>query len=164
MTTPEELARRYVAWVRHRARAIIAVHVLVLAAAVYLVAYRLPLYADFSYLLPQDAPAVQDLRKLEARLKTTDTVLVVLTAPDATSRAAAARQTAAELHQLPPELVENVDEDDSEIRAFLRAHRELFVPAADLERARDALAAKIKQAKLHADPLYVDLDDDFDLR
>jgi predicted RND superfamily exporter protein len=140
--------------------AVIAAHLLVLAAAVYLVGWRLPLYADFSYLLPQDAPAVQDLRKLEARLKTTDTVLVVLTAPDPATRAVAATETAEGLRELPPDLVEAVDEDDSEIRAFLREHRHLFVPVADLERARDSLACRIHDAKLAANPLYVDLDDE----
>ena len=42
----------------------------------------------------------------------------------------------------------------------MRAHRHLFVPLADLEAARDALARRIKAAKLAANPLYVDLDDD----
>ena len=49
---------RYVAWIRRNAAAIIAAYAVVLAGAIYLVAFRLPLYADFSYLLPQDVPAV----------------------------------------------------------------------------------------------------------
>ena len=159
MRTPDELARRYVAWLRRKAVAIIAVHVAVLAAAIYLIAYRLPLYADFSYLLPQDAPAVQDLRELEARVKTNDTVLVLVVAPDAATRAAAARETADGVRALPSDLVDRVDDDDSELRAFLRAHRHLFVPTPELERARDALAARIRAAKLAANPLYIDLDD-----
>ena len=40
-------------------------------------AFRLPLFADVSYLLPQVVPAVKDLLKLEARVKANDTVLVV---------------------------------------------------------------------------------------
>jgi len=158
--TPEQPARRYVAWLRRRALAIVAGHAVVLAFAIYLVAYRLPLYADFSYLLPQDAPAVKDLRALEARVKTTDTVLVVLTAPDPATRAAAARDTAVGLRALPPELVEHVDDDDTELRKFLSDHRWLFVPPDDLVHARDALAERIKSAKLAANPLYVDLGDD----
>ncbi|HTR49635.1 MAG TPA: MMPL family transporter [Kofleriaceae bacterium] len=145
---------------RRHALAIVAIHAVVLAFAIYLVAYRLPLYADFSYLLPQDAPAVKDLRALEARVKTTDTVLVVLTAPDPTTRAEAARETATGLRALPPQLVEQVDENDADLRRFLSDHRWLFVPPDDLVRARDALAERIKSAKLAANPLYVDLDDD----
>ena len=40
--------------------------------------------------------------------------------------------------------------DDLATREFLRDHRHLFVPLADLERARDALKARIDQAKIAA--------------
>ena len=160
--SPDLIARRYVAWVRRRALAIIAAHGVVLAAAIYLIAYRLPLYADFSYLLPQDVPAVRDLRKLEARVKSSDTVLVVLQAPSAESRAASAREMSTGLRTIPNELVERVDDDDSETRAWKRANRHLFVKLEDLVRARDALRHRIEAAKLKANPLYVDLDDDRD--
>ncbi|HWU88475.1 MAG TPA: hypothetical protein VN253_14410, partial [Kofleriaceae bacterium] len=80
---PEHRARRYVAWVRRHALAVIAAHLLLAAGAVYLIAYHLPLYADFSYLLPEDAASVRDLRKLEARVRAGDSVLVVMEAPDA---------------------------------------------------------------------------------
>jgi hypothetical protein len=62
------VARRYVAWVQRRTLAIIAAHLVLLAVSVDLIAFHLPLFADFSYLLPQDAPAVRDLRRLEARV------------------------------------------------------------------------------------------------
>ncbi|MGE5186751.1 MAG: efflux RND transporter permease subunit [Acidobacteriota bacterium] len=159
---PDPVARRYVGWLRRHALAVIGVHAIVLAFAAYLIAYRLPLYADFSYLLPQDAPAVKDLRKLEARLKTTDTVLVVLQAPTPETREIAAREMAGGLRAIPAGLVENVDEDDSELRTFLRAHRHLFVSTADLERAKHALEHRLRTAKLAANPLYVDLDEDDD--
>ncbi len=157
---PLELARRYVAWVWRHSAAIILVHALVLAASVYLVAYRLPLFADFSYLLPQDAKAVRDLRKLEARVKATDTVLVVITAPTPQAREAAQHEMAEAIRKAPKHLVDQVIEDDAELRAFLRAHKELYVPLPDLVKARDALAERLRSAKLAANPLYVDLDDD----
>jgi uncharacterized protein len=154
------LARSYVAWVRRRSLAIVLVNVAVLATSIYLVAFHLPLFADFSYLLPQQAPAVRDLRRLEARVKATDTVLVVVRARDSATRAATVREIAAASRALPPELVGGVEDDDAELRAFVHAHRELFVPMADLERARAALAERVRAAKLAANPLYVDLDDD----
>jgi len=157
--THAERARRYVAWLQKRALAIIAAHVLLVAGGVYLIAYHLPLFADFSYLLPQDAPAVRDLRKLEDRVKATDVVIVVVEAPDPGERAAAARELATQLRTIPPALVEEVATDDAQTRDFLEAHRYLLVPLADLERARDALAHRIRQAKLEANPLYIDLED-----
>ncbi len=155
---PDPRAARYVAWLKRRAAWVIAAHAVVLAAAIYLIAYRLPLYADFSYLLPQDTPAVRDLRRLEARLKATDTVLVVLQAPTPELRAIAAREMATGLRAISSDLVEHVDEDDTDLREFLRAHRHLFVPTEDLEHAKDALERRVRAAKLAANPLYVDLD------
>ncbi len=159
-SSPEELSRRYVAWLRRHVVAVIGGHLAVLGLAAYLIAFKLPLFADFSYLLPQDAPAVKDLRRLEARVKATDTMLYVVEAPNPAVRATVVKELAAELRALPKDLVTEVEDDDVEIRDFLRAHRYLFVPLADLLRARDALAERIHSAKLHANPLYVDLDDD----
>ncbi len=153
-------ARRYVTWVRRHALAIIAAHALLVAGGIYLIANHLPLYADFSYLLPQDAPSVRDLRRLEARVKAGDTVLVLVKAPDAAARAAATRQLASGIRTLPPELVEAVEEDDAELRGFLSAHRHLFVPYEDLVRAEAALRSRIEKAKLKKNPLYIDLDED----
>ena len=146
-------------WVRNHTLAIIVVHLALLAGALDLIAFHLPLYADFSYLLPQDVPAVRDLRRLEARVKANDIVLGLVTAPTSDVRAAAARELAEQARTLPPDLVESVIDDDSEARTYFKAHRHLFVPLADLEKASAALERRIKAAKLAANPLYIDLDD-----
>jgi uncharacterized protein len=158
-SSPEQLACRYVAWLRRHVVAVIAAHVAVLALAGYLIAFHLPLYADFSYLLPQDAPAVTDLRRLEARIKATDTMLVLVQAPTSDVRATAVKELAAGFRKLPTDLVGEVEDDDVEIRDFFRANKFMFVPLSDLQKARDALAKRIAAAKLAANPLYVDLDD-----
>jgi len=157
--SPDVLARRYVAWLRRRALAVIVGSLVLLAGAVYLIAYRLPLYADFSYLLPQDVPAVKDLRKLEARVKSSDTALVVVQASSPEQRASAAQAMLDRLRTISPELVERVDGDEAEARAFIKAHFDLYFPVEELQKGRDALERKMKAAKLAADPLYIDLDD-----
>jgi predicted RND superfamily exporter protein len=150
---------RYVAWIRRNAAAIIAAYAVALVAAIYLIAFRLPLYADFSYLLPQDMPAVRDLRKLESRVSSTDTVLVIVRAPTPEQRATATSELATGMGWIPRELVDRVEADDSAVRAFLEAHRYVLVPLGDLEHARDALRTKLTEAKLKANPLFVDLED-----
>jgi len=130
-----------------------------LGGAVYLIAFKLPLYADFSYLLPQDVPAVKDLRKLEARVKATDTALVVIQAPTPDVRAAATQQMLDELKQLPPSLVSSVDGDEREAREFVKSHFDLYFPLDDLKKGEQALRHRMDQAKLHANPLYIDLED-----
>jgi hypothetical protein len=154
------LARRYVAWVRRHTIAIVVVHLILFVGAIDLIAYHLPLFADFSYLLPQDAPAVRDLRRLEARVKASDTALAVITAPTPEVRAAAVHELAEAIRALPPTLVDRVLDDDAEARAFFKAHRHLFVPLADLEAASAALERRIKAAKLAANPLFIAFDDD----
>ncbi|HEU0030112.1 MAG TPA: MMPL family transporter [Kofleriaceae bacterium] len=157
----EPAAVRYTAWLGRHARQIVALGVLVLGVAIYLVATRLPIRADLSYLLPEDAPAVRDLRKLSERLVARDTALVIVVAPDPKTRAAAAGELAAGARELHG-LVERVEDDDAEARAFLRDHRHLLVPLPQLEAARDALARTIQKQKLAKNPLYIDLDEDPD--
>lgn len=154
-----QLSRRYVAWLRRNTLAVVAAHLILLAIAVDLIAFHLPLFADFSYLLPQDAPAVRDLRRLEARVKASDTTLAVVVAPSPGERAAVMTELGAGLRTLPSHLVERVIDDDSEARAFFKQHRHLFVPLGDLETAAAALEHQIKAAKLAANPLFIELDD-----
>jgi hypothetical protein len=131
----------------------------VLAGATYLIAFRLPLFADFSYLLPQDVPAVRDLRKLEARVKASDVVLVIVEAKTPEARAAATQQMIDGLVAARSPLIARVGGDELEIRRFLHDKRHLFVPLPELEAARDALRAQVERAKLAANPLFIDLED-----
>jgi uncharacterized protein len=158
--SPDLLARRYVAWLKRNALVVMLGSLLVFTGAVYLIAFELPLRADFSYLLPQDAPAVRDLRRLEARVKTTETVLVIVESPSAETTAAATRQLQDHLEGLRSPLIGRVIGDEAELRAFLQARRHLFVPLDDLVRARDALKVRVDAAKLEANPLFIDLGDD----
>lgn len=131
---------------------------LVTSIAVYLVAFKLPLLADFSYLLPQDAPAVVDLRRLEARVKTTDTVLVIIRGEPAARERVQAKMLAG-LRAMDPALVTWVEDDDPEVRAFARDHKFILVDADTLTEIRDALDKHIKERKARANPLFVDLGD-----
>ncbi len=159
-TRARALAQRYVAWLERWRLAVIAGWSAVFAVAVWLVAFHLPLKADLSELLPKDAPAVRDLHRLEARVAAQDTALILVVAKTPAARAEAQADMAKRLAALPARLVDHVEADDAETRAFLREHRHLFVPLEDLQAAHDALAERIKSAKLAADPLYVQIDDD----
>nr|HEX4314964.1 MMPL family transporter [Kofleriaceae bacterium] len=135
-------------------------HLVLLVGAIYLIAFRLPLFADFSYLLPQDAPAVIDLRRLEARVQATDVVIVVVEATTPQERVAVVDALAKEFAGIPKDLVERVDSDDKELRDFIKAHEWMLVPTQDLRDADRALASKLAEAKKKANPLYVPFDDD----
>jgi predicted RND superfamily exporter protein len=154
------LVARYVGWLERRARAVFAVSALLVAASVGLIAFRLPLRSDLSDLLPADTPSVRAARAIEARLRAKDTLLMLVVAPDAAERVAAASEAIAGARAIGPDLVERIEADDAEARAFLRERRHLYVPLADLVAARDALARRIQDAKARANPLLVRLDDE----
>ncbi len=126
----------------------------------YVVVTRLPVKADLSYLLPPDAPAVRDLRRLGARLVTRDTALVIVAAPDPRSREIAVARFAAEVREIERGLVERIEIDDHEERAFFAARKYLYVPAEQLRDASETLRQAIAAAKLARNPLFIDLETD----
>ena len=154
-----KVAQRYIAWIERHVTAILIVSVLAVLGATYLVMFRLPLRADFSYLLPADAPSVRAAEELADRVPQQDTMLMLIVAPSPVMRANATTQALAGLAQLDADLMDRVESDDAEVRDFVGSHRHLFAPLAELEAARDALATHIAAAKQRANPLFVDLED-----
>ena len=154
-----KVAQRYIAWIERHVTAILIAAVLATLGATYLVVFQLPLRADFSYLLPKDAPSVRAAEQLAGRMPQQDTMLMLIVAPSPAVRGGAATQALATLAKLDADLMQRVDSDDSEVREFIGAHRHLFAPLAELEAARDALKAHIAAAKQRANPLFVDLED-----
>ncbi len=150
---------RYVRWLRRRSRWLATATVLAVGLAVYLTAFHLPLRADFSYLLPDDAPSVRDAARLAKRMPSQDTMLMMLVAPDPASREAAGVRAVTGVQALVPDLIQRVEADDTDLETFVGDHRQLFVPLDDLHRARVALEREVHDAKLRANPMFVDLDD-----
>ncbi|HLK90097.1 MAG TPA: MMPL family transporter [Polyangia bacterium] len=148
----------YAAWLERRRRRVSAAGLLV-AAAGLLLALRLPLRADLSNLLPSHERSVRDLERIESRTTALGIVLCAVASDDPTLRAKGAQVLAAQIRRMDPALVADVVVDDSAARAYVAEHRFLFAPLADLEAARDVLAARIQRAHLAANPLYVSLDD-----
>ena len=147
--------RGYPAWVARNFR-IIAVLGLLVAITGALLASRLPLLTEFSWLLPDRQPSVLALRKLTAR-KPSSAVIeigVASSTPEATRRFASDLARALR-EKLPPELLSEVDEDDAEIRRFIWEHRHLYAPVADLQTALDGVQDVISRRG----PFALDLDD-----
>jgi predicted RND superfamily exporter protein len=151
-----EFARRYASWIERRRWAII-VGSIVFAALATLAASQLRIFADFSYLLPQDVRSVTDLRAISKRARVLGTAMVAVEAGDSDVRRRAALLLRDKITTLP--LVSSVTFDDRAKRDYGWQHRWLFADLGDLEKARAAIEAKIHEAKLEANPLFVPLDD-----
>ena len=158
MSDRSAVARRYATWIE-RYRAHIVALSIALASVCGLLASRLAIRSDFSYLLPQSARSVRDLRAIERRARVIGTALIAVRSDDPQHRERAAREVRDRVARLGTRLVASVTFDRRTERQYAWAHRWLFADLADLRAARDALSAEIDRAKLEANPLYVSLDD-----
>jgi uncharacterized protein len=159
VTRGAELARRYASWIERRRWGIIIGSV-VFAALATVGAARLQIFADFSHLLPQDVRSVTDLQAISARARVLGTAMVAVKADDADVRRRAALLLRDRITGLP--LVSSVTFDDHAKRDYAWAHRWLFADLEDLKKAKTAIEAKVRQAKLDANPLFIGLDDGLD--
>jgi predicted RND superfamily exporter protein len=157
VTAGAHLARRYASWIERQRWAIIAGSIVFAALATF-AASQLRIFADFSYLLPQDVRSVTDLRAIGKRARVLGTAMVAVEAADPAVRERAAVMLRDKIAGLP--LVSSVTFDDRARREYAWQHRWLFADLSDLQRARAAIETKIRQAKLAANPLFVGLDDD----
>jgi len=151
-----EFARRYASWIERRRWAIILGSIAFAAVATF-GASRLQIFADFSYLLPQDVRSVTDLRAIGKRARVLGTAMVAVEASDPAVRQRAATLLRDKIASLP--LVSSVTFDDRAKRDYAWKNRWLFAELADLEKAKAAIEGKIHQAKLDANPLFVPLDE-----
>jgi predicted RND superfamily exporter protein len=156
---PSPRLHSYAVWVDRHRRAILAVSIAI-AFVAGVIALRLPLKSDFSYLLPPGSESVQHLRAIEKRARVIGTIMVAVESNDPAARKRAAYAARDRILALGPHLISSITFDEAAGRKFGWDNRWLFVSTADLEKARDSLAAKIKAAKLKANPLYIDLEDE----
>jgi uncharacterized protein len=150
---------RLASWIDRHRWAILAT-ALVVAVGAGAIASRLPVHGDFSYLLPGSAPSVRQLRQLEGRVANLGSLLVAVESADPRARAQAAQEMRERLEGLDPGLVSTVIFDDQAARRFVWENRFLYADRQDLEAARETLAGTIARAKLEANPLYIDFEDD----
>lgn len=149
----------YARWIHKWRREILAVAALLGILGAFL-ASRLELRTDFSHLLPPSERSVRDLRAVELRAQALGNLLIGVVADDPAQRQRAAKILHERLSALPPSLVTRVTLDDGLLREHILAHRFLFAPLGDLQRAHGAILDLIAQAKLKANPAYISFEDE----
>ena len=108
---------------------------IVLAGAGARYAATLPVYTDFSYLLPPSARSVKDLRLIEKRARVIGTAMIAVESKDPIARAHAAAMLRDGILALGPNLVSSLTFDESAARKFGWQNRWLFASLDDLARA-----------------------------
>ncbi|MFN0250020.1 MAG: hypothetical protein ACKV2T_24265, partial [Kofleriaceae bacterium] len=157
------VAQRYVAWLQRRRAVVLSGAGLAFVMAVYLIVVRLPLRADVSYLLPEKARSVRDLRTIEQRVSLYDQLVVLIQSSDADRRASASTAIATGLRRMDPDLVREVRDDDAAARAYIRANVHQYIPLAQLVDGCDALRQLQAELAARANPLFISLDDEQDV-
>jgi predicted RND superfamily exporter protein len=84
---------------------------------------------------------------------------VLVVAPSPALRELAAHQAIEGIEKIDADLVHDVEIGNESTRDFVLEHRQLYIPMADLEQVKDALGKRIADAKLAANPLFIELDD-----
>jgi len=149
-----------VAQAQVRSAPLVALLSLLLTLALLPLVRRLELHSDWIELLPRSAPSVRDLHDGQRRVGGLSTLTLVLESGDNAALRRYATAITARLEHLPPSLrVRRVQWNVGDYQQFVRDHRHLYAPLADLTRARDELRRRIEYDRASAMPGYVNLDD-----
>ncbi len=148
-------ALRFAGWIDRYRWAVLAVS-FVLAMGMGVLAERLPVYGDFSDLVPQDAPSVRQLHELEKRVHNFGTVMLAVVTDDPVQRSQAAQALRDRVALIDDGLISDISFDDKVTRQFIWENRFLYASLDDLKQARDHLNQEI----LKTNPIYVNFDDD----
>lgn len=133
---------------------------LVLAIASVPLIGKLELRGNLTALLPEHAPAVEDLDEFQNRLGRATTLTVLVHGESREEVRVVARTLAEGLEARPPEHVLAVDWNRGEVERFVRGHKFLYADVDELEEVRDALEARHEYEVARASPFVVQLDDE----
>jgi predicted RND superfamily exporter protein len=136
---------------------------LAIAAVSVKLASGLEIRSSFEELLPEDVPSVREIKDLVKRVGGDGTILIVVESldgpPGLRKAEAMGDRLAKEILALGPKQIRSVQSSMAPIRDWFENHWPLFVPLADLQKARDAVREEIKKQKTKANPLALEDDE-----
>ncbi len=100
-------------------------------------ASRLSLRTAFSELLPDDKRSVIEMRHISERLTSSSTLSVVARSENVDALKRFVDTLAPEIRKLDPKLVTSVEDGTRDVRAFFRAHKQLYADLSDLQKIHD---------------------------
>jgi predicted RND superfamily exporter protein len=132
---------------------------LVICIVSALFARNLGLDSRFIALLPENRPSVQDLERVEERVRGLSSLTVAVQSPsgDVEAMRAFVRDLAAALEALPRDEIGAVDWNVGAYDDFVRDHKHLYASLDLLERLRDALEERHDREVLKRNPFWIDL-------
>jgi hypothetical protein len=107
-----------------------------------LFAARLELWTRYDQLLPDSQPSVQELRRVEARTASAQTVMILLEGPNGAALRAMGDALVPQLLALGPDIVSSAEDGTQEAGAFLRPRAGLFLDRKELGQLHDDVFAR----------------------
>lgn len=154
-----QTSARLAGWLDNNRVGVLLLSVVVALLGGYLAA-RMPIKSDLTNLLPSSKSSVQSLQAVQKRARPFGTVQIVIECPTREQCLRANDELSARIGKFPAGMVAAFTRDDGAKHRYAWQHRFLFADYQDLVDARDALAERIHDARLGANPLFIDLDDD----
>ncbi|HSQ65357.1 MAG TPA: MMPL family transporter [Polyangiaceae bacterium] len=119
-------------------------------------AARLTLRTQYDAFLPKNAPSVIELRRLEARTSSSQTLLVLLEGSDREALHRMGDAVTAELRALGPAIVSSAEDGTQHARAFVAPRSALFLSTSELERIKRQVDERWDYEVQKADGLLLD--------
>lgn len=125
-------------------------------------ARHLGLDSRFIALLPENRPSVQDLERVQDRVRGLSALTIAVQSPsgDVEAMRAFIRDLASRLEALPVDEIGVVDWNVGAYDDFVRDHKHLYASLDLLERLRDALEERRDREVLKKNPFWIDLQED----
>ena len=126
------------------------------AVAVATIATQWNINSNLKAMLPADSDAARAMRHVNERVGSSRALFVVIDSPDTEANIAFAEEYAERLREMDAVSLAHFHND----KAFFEKHQLLYLQREDLEKLRERIAEKIREAKKEANPLFVSLGDE----
>ncbi len=150
--------RNYVNFL-YRARWPLAVFFIFLFGFSIHYARHLKLKSDFKELLPAHFQSVRDLDRIVERVGGTGTLVIAVESDDPKASVRFAEDLVAQLKEYPPEFIQSIEYNVSDVIHFFEHNKYLYMDLKDLKEVRDRLDRRIQKEKLKTTGIYIDFDD-----
>lgn len=130
---------------------------LVLIAGAFHYARHLRIYSDFKRMLPQDYQSVVELERIEARVKSTTNLVLLVGGDDWPAMRRFIDDFVAQVPQQLGDMIDRVEYNGKAIGDFFDKNKYLYVDQQDLEEIYDRLQRQINYEKIRRTGFYVEL-------
>lgn len=152
---------QFIQWVDARPKLAALLLALVCAYPLVLMAqFFSDVRAGFTELLPPEAPAVKAIEQIQKRLGSQTRLIVIVESPDGEANRRFVTELGARLAAKKLPEARNIQIGCHEECNWARDHILLLLPTDKFDQAIAQAEAAIKRAKLEANPLFVDIDDE----